>query len=287
MKYVNPIVEYWQQNDNDINAHIARCARVCYASEKNTDNDRMVEGLIKNGHLSMLRHASYYYIIHNLHAQKAKWIIHFLQNTPYASVYVVDKKTAFISANGQFVYENKDFINKHLGNNAVSLAQFLYEGKNVKGVRLLVRHTVCVTTQVSTSRELNRVSPNNIAEQSTRYVNFGRKGGVTVCRPWWLVQLHSYTWWASLVAMTSWHLSAIAYRLLLRLGMKPQDARGVLPLDVATRVVYTYTGYEWDHILDLRLRGTTGAPHPNAKVVAKQIKDLIDFQVNSWKNIGK
>lgn len=27
-----------------------------------------------------------------------------------------------------------------------------------------------VTTQISTSRELNRVSPNNIAEQSTRYV---------------------------------------------------------------------------------------------------------------------
>lgn len=33
-----------------------------------------------------------------------------------------------------------------------------------------MRYTFRVTTQISTSRELNRVSPNNIAEQSTRYV---------------------------------------------------------------------------------------------------------------------
>lgn len=34
----------------------------------------------------------------------------------------------------------------------------------------MLRYTFKVVTQISTSRELNRVSPNNIAEQSTRYV---------------------------------------------------------------------------------------------------------------------
>jgi thymidylate synthase ThyX len=34
----------------------------------------------------------------------------------------------------------------------------------------MMRYTFCVDTQISTSRELNRVSPNSIAEKSTRYV---------------------------------------------------------------------------------------------------------------------
>lgn len=35
-------------------------------------------------------------------------------------------------------------------------------------------------------------------------------------------------------------------------GMEPQDARGELPLDLATEVVYTYSVSEWRHIIDLR-----------------------------------
>lgn len=31
-----------------------------------------------------------------------------------------------------------------------------------------------------------------------------------------------------------------------------QDARGVLPLDTATRCIYTYSIREWRHIIDLR-----------------------------------
>lgn len=46
----------------------------------------------------------------------------------------------------------------------------------------MMRYTFCVDTQISTSRELNRVSPNNIAEKSTRYVY---EDG-TICRPHWM-----------------------------------------------------------------------------------------------------
>lgn len=46
----------------------------------------------------------------------------------------------------------------------------------------MMRYTFCVDTQISTSRELNRVSPNSIAEKSTRYVY---EDG-SICRPHWL-----------------------------------------------------------------------------------------------------
>ena len=48
----------------------------------------------------------------------------------------------------------------------------------------MMRYTFCVDTQISTSRELNRVSPNSIAEKSTRYVY---EDG-SICRPHWISQ---------------------------------------------------------------------------------------------------
>ena len=79
-----------------------------------------------------------------------------------------------------------------------------------------------------------------------------------------------------------------AYKYLLGAGMKPEDARGILPLDTATKVIYTYSIREWQHILDLRLYDKTGKAHPNAHVVMQMVKDQInafakehnvDFQV--------
>lgn len=60
--------------------------------------------------------------------------------------------------------------------------------------------------------------------------------------------------------------------------MEPQDARGELPLDLATEVVYTYTysSKEWKNIIDLRYFGKTGVPHPNAKIIAGMIKDKLE-----------
>lgn len=61
----------------------------------------------------------------------------------------------------------------------------------------------------------------------------------------------------------------------IKQGMRPEDARGLLPLDLATKVIYTYRLEEWIHFLNLRLYGKTGKPHPNAKIIAKMIEDDI------------
>ena len=58
---------------------------------------------------------------------------------------------------------------------------------------------------------------------------------------------------------------------MLKEGMLPEDARGVLMLDTATKCFYTYSIKEWKHILDLRYKGATGKPHPNAKIIAEKI----------------
>ena len=61
MQIVESKAEYWLQEDPV--DHIARCARVCYASDKTTNNKEMCDALWKNKHRSMFRHAGVYYII--------------------------------------------------------------------------------------------------------------------------------------------------------------------------------------------------------------------------------
>lgn len=286
MNYVNPLVEYWQQG-SDRAAHVARCARVCYASDKTTDNEKMVARLEANGHTSMFRHESRYYIINNVQKMKNKWLLHFLQNEPYVGCYVLKKQTAFISTNGQFVRDHADIFNGNLGNNEVSPKEFIAKAKatKVKAVMMLVRHTLCVTTSIAITRELNRKSPNSIAEQSTRYVNFGKKyGGITICRSWFQLAGHcdemKHRWWRTWPIKLSWHVSDWAYRLALRLGVKPQDARSCLPLETASRAVYTYNGFEWKALLDLRLRQITGPAHPDAVIIAQKIQNAIQYQLS-------
>ena len=132
--------------------------------------------------------------------------------------------------------------------------------------------TMVVTTQISTSRELNRTSPNSIAEQSTRYCNLEKKGGVQIASPHWY---DGGTRWQRMVYGLVCRVCEWGYNRLLQSGMKPQDARGILPLDTYTVVAYTYSIAEWKNIIDLRYHGKTGKPHPNAHMIASTVRDII------------
>ena len=124
------------------------------------------------------------------------------------------------------------------------------------------------------------MSPNAIAERSTRYCS--SKDGLLICRPWCLGSAKEAAFNSHSSINELWYynnaISKVeeAYLTLLGAGMKPEDARGILPLDTATKVIYTYSIKEWQHILDLRYYGTTGKPHPNAKLIAGKIRDEIN-----------
>lgn len=296
MQLIKPSVEHWPATD-DWQEMVARAARLCYASEGGQKSaEDFCEMLRKRNHLSMFRHGSRYFVIPNIERTENNvegavttdkkgnekafqlWIITALTNSPYVGiVYHKDKKAScrnyFVSTNIQFLTYNP-IIEKQLHPYEVSLQEFVAKAKELKFPMALslIRYTVCVTTQISTSRELNRTSPNSIAEQSTRYVNFGKKGGITICLPHWYSCAH---WSKRLLARAMWKVSEWAYLLGLRLGLPAQDARGFLVLDAGTRVAYTYNVFEWRNIMRLRLTGETGKPHPNAKIAAQLIHDAI------------
>lgn len=306
MRVIEPEVVRWAQGQDGV-SHVARCARVCYASTKvDTDDDKMrlVESLKKKKHFSMFRHESFYYHLPVNHTVPIA-VMNYVMHSAYCGCVVHGAKTqrvkeTFLVLNGQFVLEHKRLV-EELEKYMVSEAQYVKDAmqhrskKVCRDVLLTVRHTVAVVTQISTSRELNRTSPNNIAEQSTRYVNFGKRGnGICICRP---AQWDDWGWWQRKRMMLAWWIAEKTYLSLVRHSMAdahfndssflpPQHAREVLPLATATTVVYTYSGKEWQHIFDLRLRGVTGPPHPNAQKVAGMIRDEIMDQCGYYKVAG-
>lgn len=285
MKLVIPGVEWWPQKTGT--QQVARVGRICYKSKAKQPDENLSEEqkekfreeqaiklanrFWESGHKSMYRHGTLYFFVKNDNKlPRSLWSL--LVASPYIN-YSVKEKKVWISSNMQFFAEHSEILEILTPYN-VKEDEFIEKALKYecKKALYLLRMTMVVTTQISTSRELNRTSPNCISEQSTRYVNLEKKGGVQIARPHWL---HEGTKWQKFLYLTGCKIVDWLYRRLLKSGMKPQDARGILPLDTYTVVAYTYTITEWQHILDLRFRETTGKAHPNAKEIGFEINRII------------
>ena len=203
----------------------------------------------------------------------------YLNASPYIDYATKDHKV-WISTNMQFLLENGNLFDA-LKPYAVSEEDYIEKAEKYycDDALLNLRMTMVVTTQISTSRELNRTSPNSIAEQSTRYCNLEKKGGVQIARPHWY---NEGTRWQRMVYGFVCRVCEWGYNILLKSGLKPQDARGVLPLDTYTVVAYTYSIAEWKNIIDLRYHGKTGKPHPNAHMIASTVRNIIMYRMKLY-----
>lgn len=117
------------------------------------------------------------------------------------------------------------------------------------------------------SHELVRHRPCSFAQESTRYCNYSKdKFGneITVIDPFTALYKdgncdidYQRVLWKEVISSTEKY-----YFELLKAGASPQEARGVLPNDLKTEVVVTANEVEWQHIVNLRAKQTTGKAHP-------------------------
>lgn len=258
MQILEPKVESWLQNDTI--DHIARCARVCYASDSNKNNAKLCERLWNNKHYSMFRHAGVYYII----PEK-------LQVPDKAYIGAVAKLVGYnyyVSANEQSAREYWDYRYKKY---RISIAEA--ESNEVFVKYKMLRFTLCIETGIDITREFNRKSPNNIAEQSTRYVDFNKKLGICFKQCHWMYNMSIWKYCLTRIMLKTCELFYKIARSKYGLNLPPQDARFILPLDTMSKVVYTYTVAEWEYIVNMRLWDWTGKAHPDAKIVGQFIYD--------------
>jgi thymidylate synthase (FAD) len=109
----------------------------------------------------------------------------------------------------------------------------------------------------------------SFAQESTRYVNYQKKGNIEVIEPmFWEKGTPCYIAWAA-----TCHTAEQMYFTLLNSGATPQQARSVLPTSLKTEVVISANLREWRYIFKLRC---DKAAHPQMREL--MIPLLADLQ---------
>jgi len=289
MKLIKPSVEYIPQEKERIPfKHIELCARTCYKSENKITVDsahKFVEGLIMAGHWAMLEHGTLYLYLEvnpdnafkKFKYVSAKFTAPYNWNdvvgtvaakyrtNPYSrvnTIYSGDGRKVYITTNYRVILDN-DWVED---------LQFTCESPTEYHKK---RYTMKFICDRGVSHELVRHRVFSFAQESQRYCNYSKdkfSHEITFIDPSWNMLLSGvYNGIDKFDGDYFNHALRDAekyYFKLLDLGWTPQQARCVLPNATKTEIILTGFEDDWNHFFDLRLRGTTGRPHPDIKRVA-------------------
>ncbi len=292
MKFIKPSVELWKQTYDleGIYDHISRCVRVCYQSTPKDDKEKSYDFInrvifrdkdkaSKSNHLSVLEHGTVYLNIPmkcNTLQESAviSKALELFKNNPYSKV-ITDGINYYITTNFRVIVEHD------------MLPVLRYLAKPSIHER---RYTVSVITDIGVTREFNRHRCHSITEESTRYCNYSKDkfgNGLTFVIPAWsnIQENVGYTKAEDFKVLTEADVAYLnfcseaesKYNYLLTLGWKPQQAREVLPLGLKTQVIHTAFKSDWVDFINLRSKEISGKAHPNIKIVADKIKDLLNL----------
>ena len=232
--------------------------------------------MVKSGHGAMLEHGTVYLKIpYGTMDDRGEFsnepiVIKYIDN-PYSVVMNNSENDYwYITSNYRVIIENE----------WIDDLQYLCEPTEFHAKRITV-HFVC---DRGVSHEFVRHRVMSFAQESTRYCNYSKdKFGneLTFIQPCWLddERLKLYGPYHTVIRDKSPESIFIAnlnnaerdYLDLIGLGWKPQEARAVLPNSLKTELVVTGFVSDWNHFFDLRAKGTTGAPHPQAKELAEPL----------------
>lgn len=163
---------------------------------------------------------------------------------------------------------------------AINVRDYLTLGGKLEDLKELPESddymTVKFTVDIGVSRELIRHRQFSFQERSTRYCNMS--DCIDFIKP------VPFAWAESGELNDAWYMECVsaeaAYRLMIRKGARPQEARTVLPLSTATVLYVTGMYKQWEDMLKLRL--APGA-HPQMRYIMQKLVELEDFPKNKIK----
>lgn len=134
--------------------------------------------------------------------------------------------------------------------------------------------TLLLVTDRGMTHEIVRHRVASYSQESTRYCNYGNKGGeITVIKP----DLSESGNENQATAGEAWHqamtASEDAYLGLIGCGVAPQHARSVLPTCLKTEIAVTANMRQWRHMMGLRLGNKAGKAHPQIRALFRLIRD--------------
>lgn len=281
MKLIKPSFEIWEQPAGleGVYKQIERAGRVCYKSEDKITEDSakpFVDRMIRSGHGAMLEHGTVYL--------KFLWDGKICELCNQALPHkLLDKycinKYSIVNYNGNDVYITTN-LRVLVENDWLDDLKYICEPTEFHERRVTV-HFVC---DRGVSHEFVRHRVMSFAQESTRYCNYSKNkfgNELTFIIPCWVGEGQENAsledrdicgnTYADLCFKENLAKAERAYFTLIKQGWTPQQARAVLPNSLKTELVVTGFTSDWNHFFDLRARGTTGAPHPQAKELAEPL----------------
>lgn len=290
MNFIDMSIERIPQED--MMRHIEKCGRVCYKSEAKITQDSaksFIEMLKNNEHGSVLEHGTVYLRIpHNYNAntneEKNKHIQHLINIDKYkhnhwSRVVIggINDNNAYITTNYRVIVDNKweDDL------------QYVCEPTRFHKKRV----TFKFVHDVGIARDSNRHRAHSISEESTRFINYNKRGVTFTASPFTAetcdvfdhqrIPLVFENMWMGEhegditdldVWMFSCATSTYCYNKLINLGWKPQMARRTLNFGVKTETYYTAFVDEWLEYIRKREK----AAHPDIIKLVDKMKLLLN-----------
>ncbi|MBQ8962188.1 MAG: FAD-dependent thymidylate synthase [Clostridia bacterium] len=276
-------------------AIIERAARTCYKTEDKIAEgsaERIVRMLIQRHHEAMLEHGDYiflledYKILDNI-AYSLRRLMERGADVPLLTFTNINQRP-IISGNIRAWREllasqclaaqyftgaidpiyTSDLITEDERIDDPRVKQIHYSDlQGFKEKRVHLRQTVRFIVDRGVTHEFVRHRVMSFAQESTRYCDYsnGKQGdGITVIEPSFMTEhTEPYDLWKRQCMSAD-----TAYTHEKRLGLKPEEARTVLPQSTKAELVMTGTLRQWDHFFDMRARQTTGPAHPQAAEVS-------------------
>ena len=269
MKVINASVQEIKQAPGimGIYQHIEKCGRTCYKSEDKITEDsamKFFQGLVNRKHFAMLEHGTVYVRFPFQANEEFYEAINRVLNSKYSFTKVGEDGNFYCTTNMRVLLEEAPNEYEALIND------YALEEADANHIR---KHTAKFIISRGIANEFVRHRVLSFAQESTRYCNYMKDkfgGELTFIRPEWLKgeviekDVEESIWFNAMAMSEDYYFD------LINLGVKPQNARGVLPLDLKTELIMTGTLDQWEAFWDLRMREITGPVHPDAKAIATE-----------------
>lgn len=305
MRFVDSGFEILEQGNTmlDLYKHVEKIARVSYKSEDKITEDsakKMVDSLVKNKHLACLEHGTIYlYDTYDVSAV-GSWSKSLAEKYTENKFSVVkydnnmDLRGIYITTNARVIIEN----GWEADLNYICTPTEFHE----------LRYSVKFIWPIGIVRDALRHRRFSFMNESTRWINYSKEkfGGLTIVIPRWIYDLrdeHSqYVDWPldttkdylldyegeELVHQMSCEDRAVAawvealrrdeedyFYLVSGVDahkLRPEQARGILPLDTKSELVMTGFESDWIHFFNMRTDiAETGMAHEDMRYVVDQL----------------
>ena len=284
---IKPSVTRIDEKDNLKRIELA--GRVCYKSEKKITEESargFCTKILQRGHTSVLEHSN---VIVKMPVNSAAFIFEAMSHYEYKTNKIAYLKCThrnggmvIISGNVRawrevldafkiFTFFEHPLLDTDGGQDLtcylISEDELTDEERQIHS-----RITLRITCDRGVSHELVRHRVMSFSQESTRYLNYGKRG-YTFIEPWWWEHQNGVI--KHLMVSEMAH-SIDVYQAMIDEGATPQLARAVLPNQIKTEVVVTATPLQWAEFLKLRL---AEAAHPDMQRIAHLVRDALGDDV--------